>query len=280
VTALDSKFPRLELRKLPAEWYAEPLLFRIEDGSQRVLEQDVLYSHLTLVKLLTDHGADFNSVLDIGSHWGNVSNIFKFLGKRTIGCEVAPGCEADYKADYLDIEFPEPFDAIWCSQVLEHQRNVGFFLNKIFDDLKDDGILALTVPIQTDMNLSMGHCNLFTPLILIYHLSLAGFSCRDIKLKLYNRDIGIILRKRYNGIRRDLPFGSLPATDKTDGEVVIRGKTHRIRDLLGDEVFDGLAASFPAAVQVDHSMPWPQIDSINWPEGLPESVVAIPLQHR
>ena len=257
---LQGGLARLELQKMPAEWYAQPILFRLEDASHRVLEQDVLYSQITLFKLLKDHGQDFNSVLDIGSHWGNVSNIFKFLGKRVTTCEPMEGCEADYKADYLTIDFPEKFDAIWCSQVLEHQRNVGFFLNKIFHDLKDDGILALTVPMQVDMNLGFGHCNLFTPLIVIYHLCCAGFSCRDIKLKLYGPDICVILRKRYNGIKRHLPMGSLPLTDKASGSVVIRGKTWNIRKMLGDELFDGMIDSFPPALQVAHSMSWPQID--------------------
>jgi SAM-dependent methyltransferase len=236
--------PRIELLRMPPVWYAQPILFRIEHEG-RVFEQDVLYSQLTLFKLLTDYGRDFDSVLDIGSHWGNVANVFKSLGKRVTTCEVMPGCEADYKADYLTIDFPEKFDAIWCSQVLEHQRNVGFFLNKIFDDLNDGGILALTVPVQTDMNLSFGHCNLFSPLIVIYHLVSAGFCCRDIKLKLYDGNIGVVLRKRYNGIRRDLPMGSLPATDKTDGEVTIKGRQWNVREMLGDEVFDGMTAAFP-----------------------------------
>jgi SAM-dependent methyltransferase len=246
-------------------------MFRIEDGG-RLLEQEVLYSHETLAKLLIDHNADFHSVLDIGSHWGNVSNVFKFLGKKTVGCEISPiGAEyADYHQDFLDIAFPEKFDAIWCSAALEHQRNLGIFLNKIFDDLRDGGILALTIPLQVSMHLDFGHCNLFSPLIILYQLTLAGFDCRDIRLRMTaEHDIAVILRKRYNGIRRDLPFGSVPATDKTDGEVTINGKVYNLPDLLGIEVFKGMAASFPPPLVVAHNMNWPDIDNIGWPEGLP-----------
>lgn len=261
-------YPSIQVSKMPTRWYAAPMLFRIENTSSKFLEQEVLYSHLTLNELLNSHLREFSSVLDIGSHAGNVSNIFRFLGKKVTRCEVAPGYEAEYKQDYLDIRFPHRFEAIWCSQVLEHQRNVGIFLNKVFDDLEVDGLFALTVPLQVDMNLSFGHCNLFSPLILIYHLCLAGFCCREIKLRIHDNNLCIILRKKFNGIRRDLPFGSLPATDKTTGEVEINGKKISVEELLGEEIFPGMARSFPDVLRVGHTMTWPGIDQINWPQEL------------
>jgi SAM-dependent methyltransferase len=219
-----------------------------------MLEQEVLYSQLTLFNLLAYHINEFDTILDIGSAGGNVATILRFLGKKATTCEVGPGHTADFKSDFIETRFGTRFDAIWCSQVLEHQRNPGFFLNKVFDDLNDGGLLALTVPAQVGLNLDFGHCNMFSPLSLIYHLVMAGFDCREIELKVYDGNIGVILRKKYNGIDRSLPMGTLPLTDKTAG----------VRETLGKEVFDGMADCFPAVIRVDHSTTWPDIDAIGW----------------
>lgn len=225
------------------------MVFRVTHGGD-TLDQEILYSHLTLFKFLRE---DFSSVLDIGSHAGNVSNVLRFLGKQVINCEIAPGYDATYKADYLDVRLSAPVEAIWCSQVLEHQRNVGVFLDKVFDDLVDDGLLGLTVPMQLDMDLSFGHCNLFSPIIVIYQLVLAGFDCSAIRLKVYSGDICGLLRKRYNGIRRRVAMGSLPLTEQSAPS----------REILGDEIFEGMAAAFPPDLAVRHHTRWPSITEIN-----------------
>ena len=179
-------------------------------------------------------------------------------------CEIAPGYDADYKCDYLDVEFDTQFDAIWCSQVLEHQRNVGFFLNKIYDDLKEGGVLALTVPFESGPHLNFGHCNHFNPLILIYHLVMAGFNCSDISLLNYNCHIGVILNKRSNQINRFLPNGTLPLTDATEGTVMIGDTQWSIRDLLGEEVFEDMADSFPKNLKLEHAGNVLNSIRINW----------------
>jgi len=196
------------------KWYADkPVIFIVNNGLT-VLRQEVLYSSLTLLKMLKH--CQFETVLDIGSHAGNAAKIFAHLGKKVTTCEISPGFTADYKDDYLNIRFPIQFDAIWCSQILEHQRNIGFFLNKVFDDLWDGGVLALTVPYEAGPHLSFGHCNHFNPLLLIYHLVMAGFDCREICLCCYGGDIGVILRKKYNGIDRTLPQGTLRRRELSD----------------------------------------------------------------
>lgn len=258
----SAALPRVCCRKGTPHWYAgHPTEFIVDNGSSTI-EQEILYSHLTLLKLIKHF--DFESILDIGSHAGNCTNVFRHLGKKVTTCEISPGYEADYKVDYLQINFLEKFDAIWCSQVFEHQRNPGIFLNKIFDDLQDDGVLALTVPGHISRNLEFGHCNIFTPLHLIYHLVMAGFDCRDISLKCYLGNIGIILHKKYNGINQRLPQGTLPLTQSTSGEAVINGKKWDVRQLLGDEIFGGMASCFPPDVQIDHTTAWDG-NSINWP---------------
>jgi len=245
----------------PAPYAEKPVVFSIDNG-ESVLRQEVLYSSLTLLKMLKQF--EFNSVLDVGSHAGNVARVFSHLGKDVTTCEISPGYQADYKDDYLEIDFPDQFDAIWCSQILEHQRNIGLFLNKVFDDLKDGGVLALTVPADHGAHLSFGHCNQFNPMLLIYHLVMAGFDCSEISLCRYDADIGVVLKKRDNGIDRKLPQGTLPPTEATSGTSVIDGKSWDIRELLGSEVFDRMPQSFPPRRTLQHGGNLLLESAVNW----------------
>lgn len=244
-------WPHFTLKPLPPLPGApEPTKFIIQNGSDSLTET-VYYSQLTLLKMCKQYS--FKTVLDIGSHEQRISRIFRYLGKIVTCVEAAPGYEADYKGDYLDTSFPEKFDAIWCSQTYEHQRNPGLFLDKIFDDLKEGGILALTIPWHITHSICFGHVNSTSPLMLIYHLVNAGFDCSEISLKLYNSNIGIILRKKYNGIVRHLPFGSLPL-GKHMGQ--------KLLTLLGNEIFPGMRKSFP--VEIGDGWAHQKITSINW----------------
>ena len=51
---------------------------------------------------------------------------------------------AEYQVDFLKYNFDRKFDIVFCSHVIEHQRNVGNFLDKIYDILSDDGVLILS----------------------------------------------------------------------------------------------------------------------------------------
>jgi hypothetical protein len=125
----------------------------------------------------------------------------EFVGKQVETIEILQAFQAKYVGDYLDIELDQPVDAIWCSHVLEHQRHLGRFLEKMYDDLKVGGVLAVTVPSALHP-LLMGHCNIFTPLHLIYNLVLAGFDCAEASIKQYDWQFGIIVKKKPNDIPR------------------------------------------------------------------------------
>lgn len=244
--------PRFILKKGPLlPWSCTSAEFIVDNGKS-TLKEIVYYSHLTLLKMCKHF--NFETVLDIGSHEKHCTRIFEHLGKKVTTIEISPGYEADYKCDYLDQKFNSPFDAIWCSQTYEHQRNPGIFLDKIFDNLKDNGVLALTVPFQIDRTVCFGHINSSSPLMLLYQLVCAGFDCKNISLKTYNSFIGILLTKKYNGIKRKLPFGSLP----------LKGQKESVKQIVGDEIFDKMDRYFPFDVT------YPNIDkkisSINWNE--------------
>ncbi len=251
----NDPYPRFTLQKAPpTPWSGNDVRFIVDNGKS-VLEEVIYYSHLSLLKMCKHFS--FNTVLDIGSHERRVTRIFEHIGKKVTTIEVAPGYEADIKADYLSHPFRTQFDAIWCSQTYEHQRNPGLFLDKLFDDLKEGGILALTVPFQLDHYVLFGHLNITSPLMLIYHLVCAGFDCSDICLKCYNGSIGLILKKKYNGIKRGLSFGSLPLLQST---------TSAAKELLGDELFLHMKESFPPSLahEIDKNILTAHIKSINW----------------
>ena len=99
---------------------------------------------------------------------------------------------ADYIGLYTDIEFSTQFDAIWCSHVLEHILDVNTFLLKIKKDIKEGGILAITVP-PLKHEIVSGHVNLYNAGILLYQLIMAGFDCKNAKIKEYGYNISVIL---------------------------------------------------------------------------------------
>lgn len=250
-----SPLPRFTLRKEPPTPWAGNITRFIVDNGKSVLEECIFYSHLTLLKMCKDFA--FHSVLDIGSHERRVTRIFEHLGKKVTTIELSPGYEADYKEDYSRQTFPEKFDAIWCSQTYEHQRNPGAFLDKIFDDLKEGGVLALTVPYQISRSVLFGHINITSPLMLLYQLVCAGFDCSEVCLKCYNGNIGVLLKKKYNGIKRGLPFGAIPLQ---------KGTPEETKALLGEEFFPNMESSFPAELREDVRANYldKKILAINW----------------
>jgi SAM-dependent methyltransferase len=87
-----------------------------------------------------------------------------------------------------------PSDAIWCCHVLEHQRNVGAFLEKCYRDLRLGGWLAITVP-PMKPEIVGGHLTLWNAGLLLYNLILAGFDCREASVKTYDYNVSVIVRK-------------------------------------------------------------------------------------
>ena len=136
--------------------------------------------------------SDIVTILDIGSGGGQHAKRMRAAGKKVTTISLTP--PADYIGDYLD--FPDSrFDAIWASHVLEHQPNVGRFLEKCFADLRDDGVFAVTVPPLKHAVVG-GHLNLFNAGTLVYNLIVAGFDCSKASVGTYGYNISVIVRKK------------------------------------------------------------------------------------
>lgn len=139
-------------------------------------------------KLMT---MQFDNVLDIGSGLGVHTAAFKRKGKEVASVSLLP--PADHIGDYLQYICPH-YDCIWASHVLEHQRNVGEFLDKCYNDLKPGGILAITVP-PAKASIVGGHLTHWNAGLLLYNLILAGFDCSKASVKAYGYNISVIVRK-------------------------------------------------------------------------------------
>lgn len=151
-----------------------------------------------VVELLENYR--FNTVLDIGSGNQEHARCFRHLGKSVITLD--PVFDADIKGDFLDYTPEEKFDLTWCSHVVEHQRNIGIFLDKIIECTKPNGIICISVPPEVSHFYILEHPNQFTGGMLLYHLILAGIDCRDAAVLTYGYNVSVIVRNKQHSLPR------------------------------------------------------------------------------
>jgi len=154
-----------------------------------------MWADQAFYKLLSDY--DFDTVLDVGSGTGEHSKMFRDHGKHVTTIDLTQ--PADITGDFLscppELVSESPYACIWSSHVLEHQTNVGAFLERCFYLLDDDGILAITVP-PLKHEIVGGHVSLWNAGLLLYNLVLAGFDCSQAAVKTYGYNISVIVRKK------------------------------------------------------------------------------------
>ena len=133
-----------------------------------------------LVSERNNIGTKFKTCLDIGSGEGVHTAILRHAGLEVFQVDKY-STTAEYKVDFIEHEFDRKFDVIFCSHVIEHQRNVGLFLDKIFDLLSDDGVLIISAPNHSVETLVEGHLNSFLFPLFLQHMIHAGFDCKNGK---------------------------------------------------------------------------------------------------
>lgn len=160
-----------------------------------------LRAGLALYKLLSEY--EFATVLDIGSGAGDHAAIMAAAGKQVTAIDYGnsfyfKNSQSNIKVtigDFMNLDFPDKFDCVWCSHVLEHQLNVQQFLVRVRDVLAENGVLAITVP-PLKHRIAGGHVSLWNGGLVLYRLVLAGFDCKDAKILRYGNNISVLLRKR------------------------------------------------------------------------------------
>jgi 2-dehydro-3-deoxyphosphooctonate aldolase (KDO 8-P synthase) len=168
-------------------------------------EDEPVRGHKILMKLLREK---FSTILDVGAGSFDHSKIMINDGRTVDVCDYGNSVYYDKKddiirdinevfiGDFNEINFNKQYDAIWCSHILEHQPNPNTFLKKVHSLLKEDGFLAIIVPPRKPFIVG-GHVSIWNAGLVLYHLVLAGFNCRDYcMIKQYDHNIGIIIKKR------------------------------------------------------------------------------------
>jgi SAM-dependent methyltransferase len=148
-----------------------------------IKEYSITWGGLALIEFLVSErnsiGTKFKTCLDIGSGEGVHTAILRHAGLEVFQVDKY-STTSEYKVDFIEHKFDRKFDVVFCSHVIEHQRNVGLFLDKIFDILSDDGVLIISAP-KEDHNLIEGHLNSFIFPLFLQQMIHAGFDCKDGK---------------------------------------------------------------------------------------------------
>lgn len=145
-----------------------------------------------LARLL--HIPGVHSVLDVGSGVGAHAAVMRDFGKAVT--TVSLQAPADHVGDFLEWEGrPQAFDAVWACHVIEHQQDVGAFLAACRNQLRDGGVIAVTVP-PPKHEVVGGHLTLWNAGLLLYNLILAGFDCSNAMVGTYKYNISVIATKR------------------------------------------------------------------------------------
>ena len=160
----------------------------------------------------------FNSVLDIGPGEGDQARAFLAAEKRVSVVDRVPiswpdGEDFDrHIGDFLLAPYWGAWDCVWACHVLEHQPDPQSFLRRIHEVVNPGGCIAVTVPPLKD-EVVPGHMNLWTCGLLIYHLALAGFDCRDASVRQYGYNCSVVLP--YRPRQPVEPFPTDPDPDLT-----------------------------------------------------------------
>ena len=164
-----------------------------------------MLGEIAINKLLKEY--QFNSVLDVGSGQGLHSEIFNKYGKNVTAIDIGSSNyfkkTVEYtsnitliKEDFNTVDFKDSkFDLVWACHILEHQKNVGLFLEKIKNICCDNGIICVTVP-KMKNNIVGGHLTLWNAGLLLYNLILTGLDCSKAKIKTYSYNISVIINKK------------------------------------------------------------------------------------
>ena len=131
------------MKKLSLTREAGAVAMAVEQDGVVIERQFTVVSYEAVALLLNEY--EFRTVLDVGCGTQEHARVFRAFDKQVT--TIDPVFPADIAGDFLDVNIEGEFDVVFCSHVLEHQRNIGVFLDKLFDIMRDGAILpAISVP--------------------------------------------------------------------------------------------------------------------------------------
>ncbi|MBP2549475.1 2-polyprenyl-3-methyl-5-hydroxy-6-metoxy-1,4-benzoquinol methylase [Neorhizobium galegae] len=151
-----------------------------------------------LARLLVQE--NFDSVLDYGPGWQKRTRLLAEAGKTVT--VLVPAAEpldrtpgVSIRHDGIQSEnFGGPFDCILMSHVLQRTPDPQRFLRRLHALLPEGGVLALAVP-ALSFPMVNGDLSIWSAGLLLQHLVLAGFDCRDAAVLTEGDEICLVLRK-------------------------------------------------------------------------------------
>jgi SAM-dependent methyltransferase len=145
------------------------------------------------------------TVLDVGSGGGQHAAAFvsdgaavtcidygtSIYAKNSSGASGAQVINTDFSTWTPDAQY----DLVWASHVLEHQRNVGMFIERLINCCAPDGHVAIVVPFP-HRRLWGGHVTLWTPGLLAYNVAICGVDLRDAVMRYGYRETWLVFRPK------------------------------------------------------------------------------------
>ena len=146
------------------------------------------------------------TVLDVGSGGGQHAGAFANGGAQVTCIDYGTSIYAKtltptpnvhvVNADFATWNPDRAYDLVWASHVLEHQRNVGQFIDKLIACCAPDGHICVIVP-APHRRLWGGHVTLWTPGLLAYNIVLAGVDLSGATLEYGYRETWIAFRPKH-----------------------------------------------------------------------------------
>lgn len=163
--------------------------FVSDEKSERFLINWGLWATLKICE-----AKDVKTVLDIGSGAGEHARLMRHFGKKVFTNDWKT--DSDFPGDITAIDFKgRQFDAVLCSHVIEHQGNVGVFLDKLVSLVRDGGIIAIAAPCHTQFGFVLGHLSVWSMSLLSYNLVQAGVDCAAAQC-IQDNESTIVVRKK------------------------------------------------------------------------------------
>ena len=156
------------------------------------------------------------NVLDVGSGGGYHALEFKKNGASVTCVDYGTSIYASesniHDLKIINVDFnifipTEQFQLVWASHILEHQRNVGSFINKLIECCDDNGNICITLP-DPHRNLWGGHLSIWSPGLLAYNIVLCGI---DLSSSIFIRgtnEFSILFKPVKISLPNDLTFDS------------------------------------------------------------------------
>lgn len=140
------------------------------------------------------------TAIDVGAGEGTQARILRHVGIEVTTLD--PVFPSDVNADVFDPEVGElgPYDLVFTSHVIEHQRNVGLFVDRLIQLCKPGGWLVITAPPEITPAFLLAHPFQFTAGSIMYHLVMAGVDCRNARALTYAYNVSVIVQNNPNGL--------------------------------------------------------------------------------